>query len=297
MARCSRSGRDRGARRLRPGRVRGAQLAFLASAGSGVGTRRGAALSTGRARALSGRGNSAKSSSTEESRISRADCVPKPTSTGGFRAQLLDTPCRVNSCVTHSKQRIGVHITRHTIKGGRVTEFSPHLGGAPTFRSRRQTAIGPVAAINAAQRSAFRATFWKGCPTPSAALGTSSGGRYESKKAAALVQDFDCVALQVPAGLVAEPGEDRTDAGLRFRLVVEDVELAVLQQGRGEDRHRGCGGVRAASGDPGAQQQIVSRIQSDEERQRDRRNLRALRMMASRVVPISVASGMERTRK
>jgi hypothetical protein len=38
----------------------------------------------------------------------------------------------------------------------------------------------------------------------------------------------DCVALYVPAGLVAEPGEDRADAGLRLRLVVVDVQPAIF---------------------------------------------------------------------
>jgi hypothetical protein len=120
-----------------------------------------------------GAGNSVKSSAPEESKFLRADCVPKPTSKGRFRARLLDTACRVDSCVTHSKQTTEVHVTRHRNEGGRATELSPYLVGAPSFRRRRWATIGPVAATNSAQRSASRAPLWKCCPP--------KGGLYEDR--------------------------------------------------------------------------------------------------------------------
>ena len=129
VARCSRSGRVRGARCSRPGWVRGTQLAVLASAGSGVATRGGAALSTDRARALRGAGNSVTSSSTEESRFPRGFCAQADFE-GQISSAITRHTCRVNTRVTHSKQRIGVHITRHTNEGDFGAEFSPHLGGA-----------------------------------------------------------------------------------------------------------------------------------------------------------------------
>jgi hypothetical protein len=108
VARCSRPGRIREARSLRPGWVRGTQLALLASAGSGVGVRGETALSTSRARRL----------------CAQAD----------FEAQISSAitrhTCRVNTCVSHSKQTIEVHITRHTNEGVLGTEFAPHLVGA-----------------------------------------------------------------------------------------------------------------------------------------------------------------------
>ena len=119
VARCSCPGRIREARSLRPGWVRGAQLAVLVSAGSGVGVRGGTALSTSRARRL---------------------CAQ-----AGFEAQISSAitrhTCRVNTCVSHSKQTTVVHITRHTNEGGLGTEFSPHLVGA-TLKSLNDYQLG-----------------------------------------------------------------------------------------------------------------------------------------------------------
>src|SRR5277367_4486793 len=142
-----------------------AQLAALASAGGGVGARNGTALFlTSRAHALRRAGNSKTSSATGETKFPRTGYVPQPTFRDRFRAQLLDTACRVDSCVTHSKQTTEARVTRHKNEGGVGTDFPPQLGGASSFRRRRWTAIGPVAATNSAQRKALRAPLSKGCP-------------------------------------------------------------------------------------------------------------------------------------
>jgi hypothetical protein len=128
------------ARCWRPGRVRGTQLALLASAGSGVGTRRGAARSTSRARALGRATNSVASGLTGESRFPRGLCA-QACFEGQISSAITRHTCRVNSCVSHSKQTTVVHITRHTNEGGRGTEFSPHLGGA-TLKSLNDYRLG-----------------------------------------------------------------------------------------------------------------------------------------------------------
>ena len=63
----------------------------------------------------------------------------------GFEAQISSAitrhTCRVNTCVSHSKQTTVVHITRHTNEGGLGTEFSPHLVGA-TLKSLNDYQLG-----------------------------------------------------------------------------------------------------------------------------------------------------------
>src|ERR1700689_1621071 len=79
---------------------------------------------------------------------------------------LLDTPCRVNSPVSYSKQRKATHITRHTIRGYRMPVFDRKLarngalrgdfrelfvvaGAAGDFQHGEKSFLGNVHAANA----------------------------------------------------------------------------------------------------------------------------------------------------
>lgn len=78
------------------------------------------------------------------------------------------------------------------------------------------------------------------------------------------VNDSGGVAAGVPTGRGAEVREDRTDAGLRLGLVVEDVELAVFKSGGVEDGDGGYDGGAPAERDAAAEHGEIGEINGDE---------------------------------